>query len=148
MRKIMLTALIAAALALYAGPGRTGPGFSAANVHGSYATTVHGSNDGTGVLTADGAGNITSGSETVDDGLGNVCAGTITGSYTVSPDGTGTLTIVFTTTTTLAGACPASPVTNHAAIALVSTRQIEVSGTDAGILESGSLTRQQFPESD
>ena len=134
--------IVTAAVALCAAGGASASGFSAASIKGAYADTFHGTTDGTGNLIADGAGNVTGGSETVSDGT-NICAGTITGSYTVNPDGTGTLTIIFKATSTIAGACPASPVTNHAAIVVVvSRKRIEVSGTDPGLLESGSLTRQ------
>ncbi len=142
MKKIVMAAFAAAAgLALSAGAGATESGFSLSSVRGSYANTFHGTTDGTGTLIADGAGNITGGTETVNDGA-NICTGSLGGSYTVNPDGTGTLTVIFTTITTNFGACPSSPVTNHAAIVVVSKKQVEVSGTDPTLLESGSLTRQ------
>jgi hypothetical protein len=37
---------------------------------------------------------------------------------------------------------------NHAAIVLVSERRVESSGTDPGLLESGSLIRQVPPETE
>ncbi|MGD1026148.1 hypothetical protein [Candidatus Binatus soli] len=52
---------------------------------------------GFGNLTADGTGNITGGTETFNAG-GSVCTGTITGTYSVNPDGTGALTLTFTST--------------------------------------------------
>ena len=98
-----------------------------------------------GTLDTDGKGNVTGGTETVSDGT-NVCAGSLTGSYTVNPDGTGTLTINFSTTSTIHGLCPSSITTNTAAIVVVSERRILSSGTDPGLLESGILSRQTFPE--
>jgi hypothetical protein len=149
MKKLIVVALAAAAgLALSAGAGRSNLGFSLSSVRGTYASTAHGTTDSTGTLIADGAGNITGGTQTVDDGVGNVCTGSLGGSYTVNPDGTGTLTIMFTTTAIIAGACPSSPLTDHAAIVVVSSRKVEVSGTDPHMLESGSLTRQTPPERD
>jgi len=52
---------------------------------------------GFGSLTADGKGNITGGTETFNAG-GSVCTGTITGTYSVNPDGTGASTFTFTST--------------------------------------------------
>jgi len=146
MKKGLGMALIVAAVALFGSMGRAGFGFSVKNVRGTYASTFHGTIDGTGVLTADGAGNIVAGTETVNDGT-NGCVGSLKGSYTVNPDGTGTLTIHFTTTKTLFGACPSpsNPMLNNAAIVVVSDRKIEVSGTDLDLLESGTLTKQRPP---
>ena len=135
-----------AALVLYAGLGRADftKGFSLKSLQGTYAATFHGTVDGTGIVTADGAGNIMGGIETVNDGT-NSCTGTLTGSYTVNSDGTGTLTLSFTTTKTNFGACPSVPTSNLAAIVLISLDEIEVSGTDPGVLVSGSLSRQAPP---
>lgn len=152
MKKRMLIAL-AAAVALCAGSGGAisgfspSPGFSLRSVHGTYATTIQGTADAVGTLDADGAGNVTGGTETVSDGT-NVCVGSITGSYTVNPDGTGTLTIHFTTSSTIHGACPSpsNPMINNAAIVVISGKRIVSTGTDQGLLESGSLTRQTPPE--
>ncbi len=148
MKKMIVAALVAAAgLALSAGAGQTKSGFSLHSIRGTYANTFHGTVYGTGTLVADGAGNITGGTETANDGT-NSCTGTLTGSYTVNPDGTGTLTISFTTTTSNFGACPTVPTTNHAAIVVVSGKKVEVSGNDMTQLESGSLTRQTPPDHD
>lgn len=147
MRKTTLVALVAcAALAVSGGLGRAHPstGFSLKSLQGTYAATFQGAFDATGVVSADGAGNITGGTETVNDGT-NICVGTLTGTYTVNSDGTGTLTLSFTTTHTNFGACPTSPTTNSAAFVTVSPDKIEVSGTDTGVLVSGSLTRQVEP---
>ncbi len=81
--------------------------FSTASIRGSYATSycVALTNpsgltqflSGTGVFHADGAGHVT-GQETTNTN-GQVCSGTMTGTYTVNPDGTGTLSVTFTATT-------------------------------------------------
>lgn len=147
MRRPMLMAFGAlAALIMSTGLASADPpkGFSSKSVQGTYAATFHGTVDGTGIVTADGAGNITGGTETVNDGT-NSCTGTLTGSYTVNADGTGTLTLSFTTTKTNFGACPSVPTSNLAAIVLIAPDEIEVSGTDPGVLVSGSLTRQAPP---
>jgi hypothetical protein len=147
MKKAMAMAFaIPAAMALSAALAKADhpKGFSTKSLQGTYAATFHGSVDGTGVVTADGAGNITTGTETVNDGT-NSCTGTLTGSYTVNADGTGILTLSFSTTKTIFGACPSVPTSNSAAIAFVSPDEIEVSGTDPGVLVSGSLARQAPP---
>jgi hypothetical protein len=144
MKRMILTGLAAAAaLALSAGAGAAKSHFSVRSVKGTYASTSHGTIDDTGTLVADGAGNIIGGTQTANDGT-NICTGSLTGSYTVNPDGTGTLTIIFTTDPSApnVGFCPTVPATSHAAMVLVSENQIEVSGTDPSLLESGSLTRQ------
>jgi hypothetical protein len=137
VKKTILIALVAAVVALCAGSGVAHSGFSLKNVRGTYATTIHGTIDATGTLVADGAGNVTGGTETASDGT-NVCAGTIAGSYTVNPDGTGTLTINFTTTSIIHGLCPSSPTTNTAAIVIVSEKRILSSGTDVGLSEAAA----------
>jgi hypothetical protein len=150
MKKMVLTGLAAAvALALSAGTGAAKGGFSLSRVKGTYANTFHGTIDGTGTLIADGAGNIIGGTETANDGT-NVCTGSLTGSYTVNPDGTGTLTIIFTTDHTAPniGACPSVSATSHAAIVVVSKKLIDVAGTDPTVLVSGSLTRQTPADDD
>ncbi len=52
---------------------------------------------GTGVYQADGAGHLT-GQETTNTN-GQACSGTMTGTYTVNPEGTGTVSVTFTATT-------------------------------------------------
>jgi hypothetical protein len=133
------------------------PAFSAADFSGSYAisfsgpivsaTAVTGEFGGTGFLTADGVSAITGGSETVTDGT-NICKGSLSGSFTVNGDGTGTLTSTFTTTATIAGACPSSPVTHLSAIVLRSRNNIATSSSDAGQVVIGHLLKQKFPNPD
>jgi hypothetical protein len=122
VKKTILIALVAAVVALCAGSGVAHSGFSLKNVRGTYATTIHGTIDATGTLVADGAGNVTGGTETASDGT-NVCAGTIAGSYTVS---------------IIHGLCPSSPTTNTAAIVIVSEKRILSSGTDVGLSEAAA----------
>lgn len=118
-----------------------GSKFSNSDFRGTYAESFHGTVVGTGVLTADGAGNLTSGTQTVNNGT-NVCVGSLTGTYSVNPDGTGTLTTEFTTTKTVLGACPVSAVMRTFAIVIQSRRRISTSEDDAGLLVAGQLSKQ------
>jgi len=117
------------------------PGFSDANFSGTYIYFFQGTDDGVGVLTADGNGNIVSGSETISDGT-NVCNGSLGGTYSVNPDGTGILALVFTTAGTVAGSCPASPVTHTDALVMTSDRYLNTVAEDSGLLVRGHLTKQ------
>jgi hypothetical protein len=74
--------------------------FSAATLTGPFAFTVAGADILTGgpfaaggVLTADGAGNITSGTEDLNDGGTIATATALTGTYTLAANGRGTLQI-------------------------------------------------------
>lgn len=72
--------------------------FTNANVSGGYAFGLVGTSGnlsqiGTGVVTADGAGRLTGGEETVNVGGVVSCHGTFTGTYSVNANGTGTATI-------------------------------------------------------
>jgi hypothetical protein len=76
-------------------PNSTG-NYSNASLNGSYVYQIHGTSAlgayrEIGVFTTDKAGNITGGSD--DFAAGGVISNTITGSYSVSNDGTGFLTI-------------------------------------------------------
>ena len=81
--------------------------FSNANIRGSYGISysvalVNSSGaaqllSGTGFYHADGAGHLT-GQETTNTN-GEVCSGSMTGTYSVDPNGTGTATVAFTPTT-------------------------------------------------
>jgi hypothetical protein len=80
-------------------------GFSLASVRGSYAGIFEGKINvngalleflGTGIFTADGKGNFT-GTETYTV-VTTPCQATVSGTYTVSPDGSGTNSATFTTT--------------------------------------------------
>ena len=117
------------------------PGFSDANFQGTYIYFFQGTQDGVGVLTADGNGNIVSGSETVSDGT-NVCNGSLSGTYSVNLDGTGSLTLIFTTTETVAGSCPAAAVDHSLALVMTSDRYLNTVEEDPGQLVRGHLTKQ------
>ena len=77
--------------------------FSTASIRGSYGTSYivalpdpSGPTlflSGTGVYQADGAGHLT-GEETTNTN-GQVCSGTMTGTYTINPNGTGTVSVIF-----------------------------------------------------
>lgn len=80
-------------------------GFSLASIHGSYAGIFEGKINtsgglleflGTGIFVADGKGNFT-GTETYTV-VSTPCVATVSGTYTVNPDGSGTNTASFTTT--------------------------------------------------
>ncbi len=81
--------------------------FSTSSMHGSYGISyivalpkVSSATEflsGTGVLKADGAGHL-SGEETTNTN-GQVCSGTLTGTYTVNANGTGALSMLFAATT-------------------------------------------------
>ena len=104
--RFLWTASILAALALAAAVSGGGGvsiahanrAFSVATIHGSYGTSYSVALpnpsgptqflSGTGVFEADGAGHLT-GEETTNTN-GQVCSGTLTGTYTVNPNGTGT----------------------------------------------------------
>jgi len=116
-------------------------GFSDGNFHGTYIYYFQGTQDGVGVLTADGNGNIISGSETVSDGT-NVCNGSLSGTYSVNLDGTGTLTLSFTTTEQVAGSCPAAAVDHSLALVMTSDRYLNTAEEDPGQLVRGHLTKQ------
>ena len=81
--------------------------FSSASIKGSYGISyivalpnASGPTQffsGTGVYQADGAGHLT-GEETTNTN-GEVCSGTLNGTYTVDPNGTGTVSVTFSPTT-------------------------------------------------
>ncbi len=89
------------------GSGNAGAaGFSLASMKGSFAGIFSGKINtgtqllaflGTGIFVADGAGNLT-GHETYTV-VTTPCDATIKGTYTVMPDGSGTASVTFTTST-------------------------------------------------
>lgn len=121
--------------------------FSNAGLAGTYAASFQGTVAGTGVLVSDGNGNITGGTETVNDGT-NVCTGSLSGTYAINPDGTGVMDLDFTTTATLAGTCPTTAVSTTSALVIVSAKCVKVSQTDPGFVENGSLERQHLDSAD
>jgi hypothetical protein len=121
--------------------------YGLSDLRGKYAASFSGTIlglgpvSGDGTLISDGNGNLTGGTVTTSDGT-NACVETLSGTYTVNPDGTGTMAATYTTSATLHGTCPSSPVTQNSAIVIVSERLVHVSVTDAGVVESGNLTKQ------
>lgn len=110
--RVLVCAALALALAAW-GCGNDGSAaqaqkaYSAASIRGSYgisysvalpsSTGPAGFLSGTGVYRADGAGGLTGEETTNADG--QVCTGTLAGTYRVNPDGTGTDSVTFTPTT-------------------------------------------------
>jgi len=83
------------------------PIFDNASISGSYgisysvalpnASGPTGFLSGTGIYQADGAGHLTGAETTNANGV--VCSGNLNGTYTVNPNGTGTVSVTFTPTT-------------------------------------------------
>jgi hypothetical protein len=116
------------------------PGFSNANFTGTYSDVFEGTVDGIGVVTADGNNNIT-GSETFSDGI-NVCNGSVSGTYSINSNGTGTILLSFTTATTIAGTCPSTALSQTLALVITFDGDISTIEEDPGLLVRGHLTRQ------
>lgn len=81
-------------------PVHASSGFTNANLSGGYAFGVSGATNnfivgGSGVITADGNGNLTGGEETENDG-GISCHLSLAGTYTVNSNGAGTATVTVT----------------------------------------------------
>jgi hypothetical protein len=101
--------------------------FSKSSLKGSYTYTLYGfdttpaSFSEAGVFTADGNGNITSGTDDFSEN-GSFVSNPITGTYNVLPDGSGLITF------TLTGVAP--PNTFQFAINLVSTSQLYLAEND------------------
>lgn len=109
MKKLFLAAILvglASALGCGSGPGINGipPGSgnnSNASLTGSYVYHLSGTDDNSGapyeesgVFVADGKGNITGGiDDATEEGVGSSFGNTISGTYTISSDGTGTVTL-------------------------------------------------------
>ena len=108
MKRLALITCIAAVVFLIGCGGSSNPippvpppvtGFSNASLSGHYTYQLLGQNaNGTfreaGVLTADGAGNLTTGNDDFTQG-GLLTTTTFTGTYTINSDGTGTATFNF-----------------------------------------------------
>jgi hypothetical protein len=104
MRRTTWIPVISSVMLLVAQPQHgsadDGNGFSNRSFRGSYALGIIGTVvsvgpvAGTGLLTSDGKGNFV-GSETISYGVGP-CVLTLTGTYSVNPDGTGTGTATVT----------------------------------------------------
>jgi hypothetical protein len=93
-----------------------------------------------GTLVGDGKGGLT-GTQTFNVS-GLVCTGTLKGTYTVSPDGTGTLNnVTFTPATGSPVQC--NTVAGNTAFTFSNTvNHIDLAGTDCFQVTSGSATKQ------
>jgi hypothetical protein len=97
---------------------------------------------GNGLLTSDGAGNVT-GNIVINDSAGNFCPGSISGTYTVNGDGTGGLSVNYTPAATgTVGIC--NPLSETAVI--VSEHRVNVAQTNTGMAVLGNLVRQSEPD--
>ena len=88
------------------GPGANAGGFSLASLRGNYAMEFSGQFMsggrwapimGTGIVASDGRGNL-GGAETYSTDTQS-CDATLSGTYTVAPDGRGTVSLTFSSTT-------------------------------------------------
>lgn len=89
--------LICMSAVFYSGKAIAGAQFNVSSLKATYAAIYWGKLAGTGVFICDGKGHFT-GRETFTIGT-KVCEATIKGTYTVNPDGRGTDSADFTTTT-------------------------------------------------
>ncbi len=104
---VLLLALAASSCGGGNAIARAQTAFSVASIRGSYGISysvalpsASGSMQflsGTGIYRADGAGHL-AGEETTNTN-GEVCSGTLSGTYAVNPNGTGTASVTFTPTT-------------------------------------------------
>jgi len=124
--------------------------FGLGDFNGTYADSFQGNAGGgvwvigNGLLTSDGAGNVT-GSIVINDSVGNFCPGSISGTYTVNGDGTGGLNVNYTPAATgTVGTC--NPLTQTAAIVIFSEHRINVAQTNTGFAVLGNLVRQKGPD--
>ncbi|MDO8431932.1 MAG: hypothetical protein Q7S58_05915 [Candidatus Binatus sp.] len=155
MRGIVCRIVVAASLLLLFTGERAGgsafatSGFSNKSFKGSYAVGFSGTDltvgpiAGTGILIADGKGNLT-GTETIKDGP-IVCTESFSGTYGINPDGTGTGSV--TVTSTPDGGICASSIGNVITFSLVlsgngSSNQIKLSETNPNYVILGSGERQ------
>jgi hypothetical protein len=134
--------------------------FSAADFNGTYVATFQGSvssGGSSGVLTGNGlltanptsaTGGTVAGTETINDGaLGDVCSGSVNGTYSINPDGTGTWQTTFTPNGAInIGNCATS--TNTASLVLRSDHSASVVQTDQYQSSLGHLSLQKMPNSD
>ncbi len=93
-----------------------------------------------GILVGDGKGGLT-GTQTFN-GSGLVCSGTLSGTYTVNADGTGTLNnVLFTPASGSPPECSATVGNSSFTFSNV-TNHIDITGTDCFQVISGSATKQ------
>jgi hypothetical protein len=133
------------------GAAMAGPGFSLKSFKGSYALGFIGTDlalgqiAGTGVLTADGKGNLT-GTETIKDDT-VVCTENLSGSYTVNPDGTGTGAVTVESTPDIGNAICTGSVGHEITFSLVlfghgSNSKVKFSETSPNYIILGQGDRQ------
>ncbi|HLI82258.1 MAG TPA: hypothetical protein VKV03_19860 [Candidatus Binataceae bacterium] len=154
-----LFAMVAGASSVWA----AGPTFSNKDVKGTYAlkfsgflgsagnpfpTTSSLPQSGSGIEIADGKGNFNS--AILFSIGGSICSGTVTGTYTVNSDGTGTSSGTFTPSATAPSGVPTpnygcpSQMTGaqDEAFTIVSPGKVEFISTDADSIVSGTAERQ------
>ena len=117
--------------------------FSNASLSGTYAFRATEDQNGlplflAGVLTADGNGHIVSGREEVAV-QGVLCEGTLTGTYSVATDGTGTITL--NQTFPLSSACVGTATVLRIAIA-AGGEKFEFVGSTLNFALEGTATKQ------
>jgi hypothetical protein len=111
---------------------------SNSSVNGAYGFSVHGFSGPNspvavvGLFTADGAGNISSGKSTASN-KGNIATATLTGTYSIAKDCTGTVTTT-----------DSNNVTNHYYVVLSGSTlaAVDFIATDAGLTASGGARLQ------
>ena len=155
-RMCLLGMLVVLSVAYASAQGTTGTTtFSISSISGAYGITYSGTVlsasgstgstattspiAGAGQLVFDGKGGVT-GSETFNR-AGTVCAGTLTGTDTVNPDGTATITLTLTPTTSTTSGCASGTLT-LGAVAVNGGQQVLLSGTDTDKVVSGQASKQ------
>jgi hypothetical protein len=150
--KVTLSMAIAGACAmtmLFGAGASAGGGFSKRSIKGSYATTFQGTvlNEsgtplpiaGTAVITADGQGHISGHESFVFDGAPCTDVAS-TGTYTVNPDGSGTASFTFSSSTS---GCSGSY--TQSLVIADSGRIVVLNNTNEGNQISETWRQQGFP---
>ena len=152
--KLQSLGLIFVCLCLTACSGTAGPssssaggtvlaaGFTAKSVSGGYGFSILTFGAvASGVITADGNGNIIAGQETANVG-GLSCHGTLAGSYTINADGSGAATM-FLTEDAISSARGCQPLATHYSLALTNGgQQILMAEQDATVVATGVAAKQ------
>lgn len=90
---------------------------------------------GTGIFAFTNAGTVT-GTETFN-AVGTVCNGTLSGTYTLDTDGTGTITVIFTSIT-----CGVMTGFNTSFVLSSAQHRMDLVGTDSFQVTSGAANKQ------
>jgi hypothetical protein len=152
--KLQSLSLIVLCLCLTACSGTAGPrstlaggtvlaaGFTDRNVSGGYGFSILTFGAvASGVITADGNGEIIAGQETVNAG-GLSCHGTLMGSYKINADGSGAATL-FLTEDAISSAKGCQALAPHYSLALTNGGQeIYMAEQDATVVATGVAARQ------